>query len=123
MTENHTRQHQEHHKPRNEHTDHGAHDKHAGHNPEMFRDKFWLSFLLTLPVVFWSDHIQELLRYEAPVFPGSAWIPPVLGTVVFFYGGWVFVQGAWHELRARLPGMMTLIALAINAQFLKRVRL
>ncbi len=118
MTENHTRQHHEHHKPRNEHTDHGAHDKHAGHSPEMFRDKFWLSFLLTLPVVFWSDHIQELLRYEAPVFPGSAWIPPVLGTVVFFYGGWVFVQGAWHELRARLPGMMTLIALAIIVAFL-----
>jgi P-type Cu2+ transporter len=83
----------------------------------MFRDRFWLTLLLTLPVVFWAEHIQELLGYEAPVFPGSAWIPPILGTVIFAYGGWVFVQGAWHELRARLPEMMTLIALAISVAF------
>jgi P-type Cu2+ transporter len=100
------------------HGGHEGHDAHEGHSPEMFRDRFWLSFLLTLPVVFWSAHIQELLRYQAPEFPGSTWIPPVLGTVIFFYGGWVFVQGAWHELKARLPGMMTLIALAISVAFL-----
>jgi P-type Cu2+ transporter len=94
------------------------HGKHAGHSPQMFRDKFWLSLVLTLPVVYWSDHIQELLGYRAPEFPGSAWIPAVLGTVVFAYGGWVFLQGAWRELRARLPGMMTLIALAISVAFL-----
>ncbi len=99
------------------HDPHAGHDKHEGHTPEMFRDRFWLSAILTLPVVFWSEHIQELLGYQAPVFPGSDWIGPVLGTVVFFYGGWVFVQGAWHELRARLPGMMTLIALAISVAF------
>jgi P-type Cu2+ transporter len=96
---------------------HGGHDKHEGHSPEMFRDRFWLTLILTLPVVFWAEHIQELLGYQAPVFPGSAWIPPILGTVIFVYGGWVFVQGAWHELRARLPGMMTLIALAISVAF------
>jgi P-type Cu2+ transporter len=96
---------------------HGEHDKHEGHSPEMFRDRFWLTLLLTLPVVLWAEHIQELLGYQAPVFPGSAWIPPILGTVIFVYGGWVFVQGAWHELRARLPGMMTLIALAISVAF------
>ena len=95
----------------------GAHDKHEGHSPEMFREKFWLSLLLTIPVVSWSEHIQELLGYRAPIFPGSAWIPPVLGTVVFLYGGWVFVKGAFRELRARLPGMMTLIALAITVAF------
>ncbi|HUF90359.1 MAG TPA: HAD-IC family P-type ATPase, partial [Gemmatimonadota bacterium] len=83
----------------------------------MFRDRFWLSFVLTLPVVFWSSHIQELLGYRAPEFPGSDWIPPVLGTVVFLYGGLVFLKGAWQELRARLPGMMTLIALAITVAF------
>jgi P-type Cu2+ transporter len=83
----------------------------------MFRSRFWLSLVLTLPVVFWSEHIQMLLGYTAPVFPGSQWIGPVLGTVVFFYGGWVFVQGALGELRARLPGMMTLIALAITVAF------
>jgi Cu2+-exporting ATPase len=83
----------------------------------MFRDKFWLSFVLTLPVVFWSAHIQELLGYEAPSFLGSDWIPPVLGTVVFLYGGLVFLKGAWRELKARLPGMMTLIALAVSVAF------
>ena len=51
-----------------QHAGHGAHDKHAGHSPEMFRDKFWLSLLLTLPVVFWSDHVQMLLGYRAPAF-------------------------------------------------------
>ncbi len=107
----------QHHAHHHGHGDHEGHDAHAGHSPEMFRDKFWLSLFLTLPVVFWSDHIQELLGYQAPVFPGSDWIPPVLGTIVFVYGGWVFLQGAWHELKARLPGMMTLIALAISVAF------
>ncbi len=94
-----------------------AHDKHAGHSPEMFRQKFWLSLVLTLPVVFWAEHIQMLFRYEAPDIPGSAWIGPVLGSVIFFYGGWVFLKGAAHELRDRLPGMMTLISLAITVAF------
>jgi P-type Cu2+ transporter len=110
-------QHHAHHGPHHGHGAHEGHDAHQGHSPEMFRDKFWLSFILTLPVVFWSDHIQDLLGYQAPVFPGSDWIPPVLGTIVFVYGGWVFVQGAWHELKARSPGMMTLIALAISVAF------
>jgi Cu2+-exporting ATPase len=83
----------------------------------MFRDRFWLALTLTVPVVYWSAHIQELLGYRAPAFYGSTWIPPVLGTVVFLYGGMVFVLGAWRELRARLPGMMTLIALAIIVAF------
>jgi Cu2+-exporting ATPase len=83
----------------------------------MFRDRFWLSFVLTLPVVFWSAHIQELLGYRAPEFPGSDWVPPVLGTVVFLYGGLVFLQGAGRELKARLPGMMVLISLAITVAF------
>ncbi len=99
------------------HDGHVGHDKHEGHTPEMFRTRFWVCLVLTLPVVYWAEHIQELLGYEAPDFPGSTWIPPVLGTVVFVYGGWIFIQGAWHELRARLPGMMTLIALAITVAF------
>ena len=84
----------------------------------MFRDKFWLSLVLTLPVVFWSPHIQELLGYRAPQFSGADWVPPILGTAVFFYGGFVFLKGAFRELRARLPGMMTLISLAISVAFL-----
>jgi Cu2+-exporting ATPase len=94
-----------------------GHDKHAGHSPGMFRDRFWLSLLLTIPVVVWAEHIQMILRYTAPAFPGSAWISPVLGTAVFLHGGLVFLQGAWRELRARLPGMMTLISLAISVAF------
>jgi len=97
--------------------EHEGHDKHEGHSPEMFRDRFWLSFVLTIPVVVWAAHIQELLGYQAPEFPGSDWIPPVLGTAVFLYGGLVFLKGAARELRTRLPGMMTLISLAITVAF------
>jgi P-type Cu2+ transporter len=104
--------------PKENHQAHNGHDKHAGHSPNMFRDKFWFSLILTLPVVFWSEHIQMLLGYQAPEFFGSAWIPPVLGTIIFFYGGLVFVQGAWRELKVLLPGMMTLISLAIFVAFL-----
>jgi P-type Cu2+ transporter len=104
--------------PKENHQAHNGHDKHAGHSPNMFRDKFWFSLILTLPVVFWSEHIQMLLGYQAPEFFGSAWIPPVLGTIIFFYGGLVFVQGAWRELKDLLPGMMTLISLAIFVAFL-----
>lgn len=98
--------------------DHAGHDQHAGHSPEMFRDKFWLSLILTVPVVFWAAHIQMIFRYAAPAFPGATWISPALGTAVFLYGGLVFLKGAWRELRARLPGMMTLISLAISAAFI-----
>jgi P-type Cu2+ transporter len=95
----------------------GGHDAHAGHDPEAFRSKFWWSLALTIPVVIWSPHVEMLLDYQAPVFPGSAWIPAVLGTIVFLYGGLVFLRGAADELRQRLPGMMTLISLAISVAF------
>jgi P-type Cu2+ transporter len=99
------------------HAGHAGHDKHAGHSVGMFRDKFWLSLILTIPAVFWSSMVQEMLGYTAPVFPGSQYIPAVFGTIVFFYGGWVFVRGAYQELADRLPGMMTLISLAITVAF------
>jgi Cu2+-exporting ATPase len=83
----------------------------------MFRDKFWLSFALTIPVVFWSTDVQHWLGYTAPSFPGSKFIPAILGTVVFVYGGLVFVRGAWGELADHKPGMMTLISLAIIVAF------
>jgi Cu2+-exporting ATPase len=83
----------------------------------MFRDKFWLSLALTLPVTAWSHDPQVWLGYKAPTFPGSAWMPAVLGTVVFLYGGLVFLRGALGELRDRRPGMMTLISLAIVVAF------
>ena len=83
----------------------------------MFRDKFWLSFALTIPVVFWSTDVQHWLGYTAPTFPGSKFIPPILGTLVFVYGGLVFIRGAWGELADHKPGMMTLISLGIIAAF------
>src|SRR5437899_7666818 len=96
---------------------HGSHDRHAGHSVAMFRGKFWLSFALTIPVVFWSPDVQHWLGYTAPSFPGSKFIPAILGTVVFIYGGMVFIRGAWGELADRKPGMMTLISLAIVVAF------
>jgi len=95
----------------------GSHDRHAGHSVAMFRDKFWLSFALTIPVVFWSIDVQHWLGYTAPSFPGSKFIPAILGTVVFFYGGLVFIRGASSELADHKPGMMTLISLAIIVAF------
>jgi Cu2+-exporting ATPase len=104
------------------HRHHGAgpagHDKHAGHSVAMFRDKFWLSLALTVPTLVWGHMLPRFLGYTPPPIPGAHLIPSILGTVVFFYGGWPFVQGAWQELRDRLPGMMTLIALAITVAFL-----
>src|SRR3989449_4558565 len=96
---------------------HGSHDRHAGHSVAMFRDKFWLSLALTIPVVFWSPDVQHWLAYTALSFPGSKFIPAVLGTVIFLYGGLVFIRGAWSELADHKPGMMTLISLAIIVAF------
>ncbi len=79
----------------------------------MFRDRFWLSVLLTIPVLVWSEMVQEWLGYTAPTFPLSARIPAILGTVVFVYGGMPFLQGGVREVRDRQPGMMLLISLAI----------
>jgi Cu2+-exporting ATPase len=97
--------------------DHSEHDRHEGHSATMFRDKFWLSLVLSIPVLFWSPDIQEWFSYTAPSFPGSNLIPPILGTFVFFYGGGVFLRGARGELAQRQPGMMTLISMAIVVAF------
>jgi len=113
------REHPEHH-GRGGHgaSDHSGHDKHAGHSVAMFRDKFWISLLLTLPTLAWGHMLQRALGYTAPNFPGSQSVPAVFGTAVFVYGGWPFIQGAVRELRDRVPGMMTLIALAISVAFI-----
>jgi len=96
---------------------HGAHDAHAGHGVEMFRDRFRITLLLTLPTLVWGHMLPSALGYHAPSFPGSRWIPAVFGTAVFVYGGRVFLQGAVRELKDRSPGMMTLISLAILVAF------
>ncbi|KAB1924256.1 heavy metal translocating P-type ATPase [Micromonospora noduli] len=98
------------------HGGHDGHDKHAGHDPEMFRRKFWLSLVLTVPIVVTSHMVMEWFGYRLD-FPGVDWVGPVLGTVVFVYGGWPFLQGAVREVRDRAPGMMLLIAMAITVAY------
>src|SRR3989344_5994390 len=93
------------------------HDKHAGHSIAMFRNRFWVCLLLTIPVLLYSESIQDWLNITAPSFAGSKYIPLVFSTIIFFYGGLVFIQGAWRELKAKLPGMMTLIAMAISVAY------
>ena len=83
----------------------------------MFRSKFWISLALTIPTIIWGDMLMRWIGYNPPAFPSSQWIAPVFGTAVFLYGGLVFLRGAVHELKARLPGMMTLISLAIIVAF------
>ncbi len=96
-------------------------DKHAGHTPNMFRDRFWVSLILTIPVLLYAQSIQGWFHFTMPVFAGSQWIPFVFGTAIFFYGGMVFLKSAWGELKARLPGMMTLISLAIITAYVYSV--
>lgn len=100
-----------------QHSGHNDHDKHAGHSPNMFKQKFWLSFLLTIPTLLYSHAIMEWLNFSMPAFPGSDFVPAILGIIIFFYGGLVFLKSAKAELESRLPGMMTLIAMAITVAF------
>lgn len=94
-----------------------AHGQHAGHSTAMFRNRFWLTLALSAPVVYFSPMVGHILGYMAPMFPGSTWIPPVLGTVIFLYGGQPFLKGGLQELKDRRPGMMLLIAMAITVAF------
>ena len=99
------------------HGESAAHDRHEGHSVAMFRDRFWITLLLSLPTLVWSGMVQHMVGFSAPVFLGSAYIPALFGTAVYVYGGLVFVKGGLRELRDRRPGMMTLISLAITVAF------
>jgi P-type Cu2+ transporter len=113
---NHVHGHHEHSEPA-AHDKHAAHDTHAGHSVAMFRDKFWVSLLLTVPTLVWGHMLPSALGFAPPHLPFAHLIPPVFGTAVFLYGGVVFLRGAVGEIRARVPGMMTLISLAITVAF------
>lgn len=91
--------------------------KHEGHSTKMFLRKFWVVLALTIPILAYSEIIEKVFVWQAPRFPGSEYAILILASIVFFYGGWVFIAGAYRELRAKLPGMMTLIALAITAAY------
>jgi Cu2+-exporting ATPase len=113
------------HDPHAGHDDHGGHDPHAGHGDHgghgdhaaQFRDRFWLSLAITIPVILYSEMVQQWLGLTPPQFPGSDWVAPVGGAIVFLYGGWPFLRGGVAEARARQPGMMLLISLAITVAF------
>ena len=95
---------------------HGSHDAGHGDHAEMFRRLFWINLALAVPVLVLSEQIQDWFGYNL-TFPGSSWVPPVLGTVIYFYGGRPFLSGGVSEARERQPGMMLLIALAITVAF------
>src|SRR3989339_144001 len=90
-------------------------NKHEGHSLKTFARKFLVCLVLTIPVILYADILKNIINL--PSFPGSDYIGLVLGSVIFVYGGLVFIQGAVRELRARLPGMMTLISIAISTAF------
>jgi Cu2+-exporting ATPase len=98
------------------HTAHAAHDKHAGHDPEQFRRKFWVSLVLTIPLVVTSPTIMDKLGYELD-FWGMDALGPILGSIVFWWGGWPFFTGAAAEVRNRQPGMMLLITVALAVAY------
>ncbi len=102
-------------RPNDHHNNHHASsfNKHEGHSPNIFKTKFWVSFILSIPIGLYSGLIQTTFHWTAPAFPGSSYLQFILGSIVFFYGGWVFIASAWREIKAKLPGMMTLISIAI----------
>ena len=95
---------------------HGGHGKHAGHKVGMFRRRFWVSLLLSIPVVATSHMVMDWFGYDLD-FAGIEWVGPVLGSVIFFWGGWPFLKGGWRELKERQPGMMLLITMAITVAY------
>jgi P-type Cu2+ transporter len=101
------------------HDEHSGHMGHSGHGDHaaQFKDRFWISLVLAVPVVFFSEMFATLLGYMPPEFLASGLIPPVLGTVIFVYGGQPFLTGGWSELKSRQPGMMLLISMAISVAF------
>jgi Cu2+-exporting ATPase len=101
-----------------DHDDHDRHDGHGGHGDHIaeFRRRFWVSLVLTVPIVATSEMVMDWFGYDVD-FPGSTLVGPVLGTFVFLWGGWPFLAGGAHEVRTRQPGMMLLIAMAITVAY------
>ena len=108
------------------HTGHGGHHHaehdHHSHHAHMvadFRKRFWISLILTLPILSLSPLIRSLLGLEKVIsFPGDIWLLFGLATIIFVYGGYPFLKGFWDEVKSGKPGMMTLIALAISVAYI-----
>ncbi len=109
-----------------EHGEHGEHggkdsvdfDKHSGHQTASFLTKFWIAVALSIPIIAYSELAERFFGFAAQRFSGFEYLSLILGSVIFFYCGWIFISSAFRELRVRLPGMMTLIALAISTAYL-----
>lgn len=99
------------------HATHAAHDRHEGHSVQTFRNRFWVSLALTLPILLYAEMLWEWLGLRAPELAGSRIVPFTIGTLIFLYGGEVFLRSAAREIKDGLPGMMTLVALGISAAF------
>ncbi|MBO6829403.1 copper-translocating P-type ATPase [Allomuricauda sp. ARW1Y1] len=109
--------------------DHGSGD-HSGHNPahgqmghdhhkmmvEDFRKRFWVSTIVTIPILFFSPMIQDFFGYDL-LLPGNPYILFTLSTFVYFWGGWPFLKGFYNEIKSKGPGMMTLISMAISVAY------
>src|SRR5699024_2726624 len=102
------------------HQGHGGHEGHHDHGDHagQFRRLFWFMLVLSIPVVAFNGAFADLLGYSLPDATWVQWISPILGTVVYFWGGQPFLTGAWSEIKSRQPGMMLLIGLAITVAFL-----
>jgi len=96
-------------------------NKHHGHRAENFLNKFWFSLILTIPIILYSDIFQKFTGIKLPSFEGIQYLILILGSTIFFYGGFVFLVGAYRELKAKNPGMMTLIGLAISCAYVYSV--
>ncbi|WP_100626890.1 copper-translocating P-type ATPase [Algoriphagus formosus] len=109
----------EHHDHSNHNNGHESHDHHQGHHAHMiedFKKRFWISLVITLPIVVLAPMIQGLIGYELR-FNGDRYVQFVLSSIIFFYGGWPFLKGLADEVKKKAPGMMTLIALAISVAY------
>jgi Cu2+-exporting ATPase len=100
--------------------DTGMHDKHAGHHTADFLKRFWICLVLTVPVLLLSHMIQQWLGVSWR-FSGDTYLLLALSSVIYFYGGWPFLDGMLRELRWRSPGMMTLVAVAITTAYVYSV--
>ena len=97
--------------------EHANHTDHSGHE-DMFRKRFWVSLLLSIPVLLYTPMLQMWFGFMMPEFVGSQWVMPLFAVIVFVYGGVPFIQMAVPEIRNRQPGMMLLISLAISVSFI-----
>ncbi|MCB0674361.1 MAG: cadmium-translocating P-type ATPase [Saprospiraceae bacterium] len=113
---NHGHDHHNHDHHSGQHQSHGDHHGHHEHMIEDFKKRFWISLIITLPIIVLAPMIQELLGYQLR-FNGDRYVQFILSSVIFFYGGWPFLKGLADEIKKKAPGMMTLIALAISVAY------